>query len=173
MIRRSYYRAPSTESVAEVDRTNRGRTASMNGRASRCHHCSALQRTCVDGRPSQRRHLSGYPNDAWASRALIDWLLLFSDTFYAKNSFFNADDILCQRVSLFAVSMFPCTCTTRLYRGLGISVPFAMHLTDECCSFDSNQPISLDVPIPNLLGFSATTYINNTQMDTNQNRAFD
>ena len=25
-----------------------------------------LQRTGVDGRPSQRRHLSGCPNDAWA-----------------------------------------------------------------------------------------------------------
>ena len=29
----------------------------------------------VDGRLSQRRHLSGYPNDAWASRVLIDRLI--------------------------------------------------------------------------------------------------
>ena len=35
-----------------------------------------LQRTGVDGRPSQRRHLSGYPNDACASRVLIAWLII-------------------------------------------------------------------------------------------------
>ena len=52
---------PWTEGVAEVHRVNRGRTASRSGRASRCRHCSALQRTNVDGRPSQRRHLSGVP----------------------------------------------------------------------------------------------------------------
>ena len=73
--RRSYNRAPRTEGVAAVDRVNRGRTTSRNGRAGRCHHCSALQRTGVNGRPSQRRHLSGYPNDAWASRVLIGWLI--------------------------------------------------------------------------------------------------
>ena len=72
--RRSYCRAPWTEGVAEVDRVSRGRTTSRNGRASRCHHCPALQRTGVDGQPSQQRHLLGYPNDAWASRFLIDWI---------------------------------------------------------------------------------------------------
>ena len=28
----------------------------------------SLQKTGVNGWPSQRRHLWGYPNDAWASR---------------------------------------------------------------------------------------------------------
>ena len=32
-----------------VDHVNRGRTTSRNGRVSRCHHCSTLQRTGVDG----------------------------------------------------------------------------------------------------------------------------
>ena len=53
--------------VAGVDHVNRGGTAS-----GRCHHCSVLQGTGVDGWPSRRRHLSGYPNDASASRVLID-----------------------------------------------------------------------------------------------------
>ena len=44
-----------------------------SGRAGRCHRCSALRRTGVVGWPSQRRYLSGrYPNEAWASRVLID-----------------------------------------------------------------------------------------------------
>ena len=68
----SYYRAPWTEGVAEVDRVNRGRTTPGSGRVGRCHHCSALQMIVVDGRPSYRMHLSGYPNDAWASRVLTD-----------------------------------------------------------------------------------------------------
>ena len=77
MIRcwRSCCRAPWTEVVPEVDRISRERTTSRNGRTSRCHHCYALQRTGVDGRPSQRRHLSVFPNDAWASRVLLDWLI--------------------------------------------------------------------------------------------------
>ena len=44
-----------------------------NGRASRGRNCSALQKTGVNERPLQWRHLSGYPNDAWASRVLIEF----------------------------------------------------------------------------------------------------
>ena len=33
--------------------------------------CCALQTTEVDGRPSHLRHLSEYPNDAWASSELV------------------------------------------------------------------------------------------------------
>ena len=42
-------------------RLYRGRTTSMSGRASRCHNCSAFQRTGVDGGASQRKHLSRCP----------------------------------------------------------------------------------------------------------------
>ena len=70
------------QGVTEVERVNRGRTTSRNGRASRCHHCYMLQRTGVDGRPSQGRHLSWYPNDAWSSRVLIDWLMQVISDFW-------------------------------------------------------------------------------------------
>ena len=46
---------------ASIINVCRGRTTSWNGRAGRCHHCFALQRTGVGGRPSQWRHLSGVP----------------------------------------------------------------------------------------------------------------
>ena len=73
--RRSYYKEMSTEDVAEEDRANQGRITSGNGQASRFRYCSALQRIGTDGRPSRRRHLSGYPNDTWASWVVIDWLI--------------------------------------------------------------------------------------------------
>ena len=67
---------PWMESVTEVDRESCERTTSRNGQASQCHHCSALQRTGIDGRPLEPRLLSGCPNDAWASRVLIDWFYI-------------------------------------------------------------------------------------------------
>ena len=69
------------EGIADVDRVNCGRTTSSSGWASQCHHCSALQRTGVDGWPSQQRHLLWYPNDAWASWVLI-WFVLKEHKYY-------------------------------------------------------------------------------------------
>ena len=95
--RRSYYRAPWTEGVAKLDRVNRGRTTSRSARSSRCHHCSTLQASTGDhhgGSISQ-----GTPNDAWASRVLIDWLMHHLNswkemyTVGAKNEFLFLQDL--------------------------------------------------------------------------------
>ena len=67
----SYSLAFSQRSVLGETPVRRGSwgTASRGGRVSR--RCSALLGTGVGGRPSQWMHLLWYPNDAWASRVLI------------------------------------------------------------------------------------------------------
>ena len=47
---------------------NRGWTTLRNGQASSRCHCCTSRLTEVDGQPSQWKHLSEHPNDAWASR---------------------------------------------------------------------------------------------------------
>ena len=56
--RRSYYKEQCMLGVPE-DRKNHERT-SRNGQESRCRLCCTLRMTEVDGRSSQRRHLSEY-----------------------------------------------------------------------------------------------------------------
>ena len=50
--------------VANEYHVSRGATTSRSEQVSHCHHCYALQMTEVNGKPSQQRRLSEYPNDA-------------------------------------------------------------------------------------------------------------
>ena len=83
--RRSYDLEQWMVVVADEYHVIHGRTTSRNGQATYCRRCCASQTTKVDGRPLQRRWVSEYPNDAWASRVLVSYttcdrncLLLFS-----------------------------------------------------------------------------------------------
>ena len=60
--------------VVEEDRINHGTTTSMNGQASRSHHCCASWMTEVNGQSSQWRHLSKCPSDARVSQILVGYL---------------------------------------------------------------------------------------------------
>ena len=63
--RKLYYKEKWMDIVfAYEHRVNRGR-------ATGCRRCYTSRTTEVNGQPPQRRHLSEYPSDAWASRELV------------------------------------------------------------------------------------------------------
>ena len=69
--RRSYFKEQRILGVAKEHRVYHGRTTTRNRQACRCRNCCAWRMTEGDGQSSQRKHLSEYSNDAWASRVLI------------------------------------------------------------------------------------------------------
>ena len=75
--RRSYDRAPWTEGVTEVYRVNRGKTTSKEWTGQPIPTLHRIAEERYRGKAPMSGHHSGgiyrgYPNDAWASRVLID-----------------------------------------------------------------------------------------------------
>ena len=86
---RLYFRAPWTDGIA-VDHVNRGRTTSRRAWASRCHHCSASQKTGIYMRDHITADVSfgSTLNDAWASRVLIDCLIDITSYYASSQKFY-------------------------------------------------------------------------------------
>ena len=93
--------------VAEEDRANHRTTTSRNGQASQCSHCCTSRMTEVDGESSDRRHLSEYPNDAWASRISVIYnVRLLSETrtfFFSLNAIVDVRRLRRRREMIFLI----------------------------------------------------------------------